>query len=39
MELGRTDTARIWSETREAVVEEMGRAFELAPVEANEVLT
>jgi lipoate-protein ligase B len=38
-ELGRTDTAAIWKETREAVVEQMGRTFNLAPGEATEALT
>jgi lipoyl(octanoyl) transferase len=38
-ELGRTDTAAIWKEAREAVVEELGRTFDLAPGEASEVVT
>jgi lipoate-protein ligase B len=37
-ELGRTDAA-IWNQTREAVVEELGRTFDLAPGEASEALT
>jgi lipoate-protein ligase B len=35
MELGRTDTAAIWAETRQAVVEGMGEAFNLQPVEMS----
>jgi lipoate-protein ligase B len=38
-ELGRTDTATIWKETREAVVEQLGKSFDLAPEEASEALT
>jgi lipoyl(octanoyl) transferase len=38
-ELGRTDTAAIWTEIREAVVEELGRVFELVPEEPSEALT
>ena len=38
-ELGRTDTTTIWKETRAAVVEEMGRTFDLAPGEPNAALT
>jgi lipoyl(octanoyl) transferase len=38
-ELGRTDTAAIWKEAREAVVEELGRTFDLAPGELSEVVT
>jgi lipoate-protein ligase B len=38
-ELGRTDSAAIWKETREAVVEQMGRTFDLVPGEASEALT
>jgi hypothetical protein len=38
-ELGRTDTGGIWKETREAVVEEVGRVFELVPEEPSEALT
>jgi lipoate-protein ligase B len=38
-ELGRTDSSAIWKETREAVVEEVGRAFDLAPGEASTALT
>jgi lipoate-protein ligase B len=38
-ELGRTNTAAIWKETREAVVEELGRTFELVPEEPSEALT
>ena len=37
-ELGRTDTAAIWKETREAVVEELGRTLDLVPEEASEVM-
>ena len=38
-ELGRTDTAAIWKETREAVVEELGRTFDRVPAEPSEALT
>ena len=38
-ELGRTDGSAIWKETRESVVEELGRTFDLAPREASEALT
>jgi lipoate-protein ligase B len=38
-ELGRTDTGAIWKETREAVVEELGRTFDLAPGEPSKALT
>jgi lipoate-protein ligase B len=38
-ELGRTDPGVIWKEAREAVVEELGRTFDLAPWEASEALT
>jgi lipoate-protein ligase B len=34
-ELGRTDTTATWKETREAVVEEIARTFDLAPGEAS----
>ena len=37
-ELGRTDSAAIWKETREAVVEELGRTFDLVPEEPSEAL-
>jgi lipoate-protein ligase B len=37
-ELGRTDTTATWKDTREAVVEEMGRTFDLAPGEASAAL-
>jgi lipoyl(octanoyl) transferase len=32
-ELGRTDSARLWHETREAVIDRMAAAFDLEPVE------
>jgi lipoate-protein ligase B len=38
-ELGRTDATAIWKEAREAVVEQLGRTFDLAPAEAGEVVT
>jgi lipoate-protein ligase B len=38
-ELGRTDTAAIWKETREVVVEELAKTFDLAPEEPSEALT
>jgi lipoate-protein ligase B len=38
-ELGRSDTAAIWKETREVVVEELGKTFDLAPEEPSEALT
>jgi lipoyl(octanoyl) transferase len=34
-ELGRTDSARLWDQTRQAVVEGMGEAFDLTPVESS----
>jgi lipoyl(octanoyl) transferase len=34
-ELGRTDSARLWDQTREAVVDGMADAFNLRPVEAS----
>ena len=37
-ELGRTDTAAIWKETRETVVEELGKTFDLAPEEPSGAL-
>jgi lipoate-protein ligase B len=35
LELGRTDGTALWAETRQAVVERMGKVFELEPVEAD----
>jgi lipoyl(octanoyl) transferase len=37
-ESGRTDSAGIWKETREVVVEELGRTFDLVPGEAHGAL-
>ena len=37
-ELGRTDARALWRETREAVVTELGRTFDLVPEEPSEVL-
>jgi lipoyl(octanoyl) transferase len=38
-ELGRTDGRALWDEARQAVVEGMGRVFDLVPAEADPVLT
>ena len=38
MELGRTDGGSIWTETRQAVVEGMAKAFNLLPIDAEPVL-
>jgi lipoyl(octanoyl) transferase len=39
LELGRTDGTALWDEARQAVVEGMGRVFDLVPAEADPVLT
>lgn len=38
LELGRTDSEAIWQEAREAVIEGMGKAFDLVLTEANHAL-
>jgi lipoyl(octanoyl) transferase len=38
MELGRTDSGSIWTETRHAVVEGMANAFQVLPIDAEQVL-
>jgi lipoyl(octanoyl) transferase len=38
IELGRTDGTALWDEARQAVVEGMGRVFDLVPVESHPVL-
>jgi lipoyl(octanoyl) transferase len=38
LELGRTDGTALWDEARQAVVEGMGRVFDLVPAEADPVL-
>lgn len=39
LELGRTDSTALWEEARQAVVESIGKVFELVPAEADRVLT
>ncbi|MGH7510112.1 MAG: lipoyl(octanoyl) transferase LipB [Gemmatimonadales bacterium] len=36
-ELGRVDAARLWDDTRHSVIEEMGRAFGLDPVDISQL--
>jgi lipoyl(octanoyl) transferase len=38
LELGRTDSAAIWEETRQAVIDGMGEAFDLVPCEPSQAL-
>jgi lipoyl(octanoyl) transferase len=38
-ELGRTDPAALWEETRHAVIGGMGRAFDLEPVETSTIVS
>jgi lipoyl(octanoyl) transferase len=38
LELGRTDSEAVWQEAREAVIEGMGKAFDLVPAEVNHAL-
>jgi lipoate-protein ligase B len=37
-ELGRSDNAAMWRETRRAVIQAMGKAFDLEPIEVEEAL-